>query len=156
MLLDSGMSESGRKVRVAKVAASAGGRVTWTQLRGLGVPESTVSDWLKEGYLHPRLPRVYAVGHAATSIEARLAEALLYAGPGAMLSHATAAWWLGLLDDQPKTIHVSTPRQCRSLKGIKIHQRRKLQRVWRKGLPTTTFPRPSSISPSELPFGASA
>jgi very-short-patch-repair endonuclease len=57
-----------------------------------------------------------------------------------MLSHATAAWWLGLVDDRPRTIHVSTPRQCRSLKPIKVHGRRALERIRHNGLPTTTLP----------------
>jgi predicted transcriptional regulator of viral defense system len=140
MLLEFRMPNSGNKVALATIARRQWGRVTWAQIQGLGVPRGTVSLWLKDGYLHPRLPRVYAVGHAATSVEADLAEALLYAGPGAMLSHATAAWWLGLLDDEPRLIHVSTPRQCRSLRGIRVHQRRTLERIWRKGLPVTTLP----------------
>src|SRR5882762_3215439 len=116
-------NSSSMKLRLARVAARAWGRVTWAQIQELGVDRAVVSRWLADGYLHPRLPRVYAVGHPATCTEAKLAEALLYAGPGAMLSHATAAWWLGLLEDRPRTIHVSTPRQCRSLKGIRVHQR---------------------------------
>jgi predicted transcriptional regulator of viral defense system len=111
----------------------------------MGIGPRTVSDWLDQGYLHRRLPRVYAVGHPGTSTEAQLAEALLYAGPGAMLSHATAAWWVGLLDEQPHQIHVSTPRQTRSINRIRVHQRRRgrrsgCERVWHKHLPTTTLP----------------
>jgi Protein of unknown function (DUF559) len=140
MLPDSDMPESASKVRVARVAGRQWGRVRWSQIVALGVPESTVSGWIDLGYLHPTLPRVYAVGHPGTSTEAQLAEALLYAGPGAMLSHATAAWWLGLVDDRPRTIHVSTPRQCRSLKPIKVHGRRALERIRHNGLPTTTLP----------------
>ncbi len=140
MLLDSGMSESGSKVRVGAVADRQWGRVKWEQLVDLGVPESTISDWIDQGYLHPRLPRVYAVGHISTSIEAQFSEALLYAGPGAMLSHATAAHWLGLLDERPKTIHVSTPRQRRSQPGITVHPRRTCDRVPHNGFPTTALP----------------
>ena len=99
-----------------------------------------VSRWLEQGYLHRVLPRVYAVGHPAASTEADLAGGLLYAGPGAMLSHATAAWWRGLLDDQPRQIHVSTPRQCRSQPGIIIHPRRTCKRTTHRGLPVTTVP----------------
>jgi very-short-patch-repair endonuclease len=153
MLLDSGMSESGSKVAVARVAARQWGRVGWSQLMALGVPDSTVSDWVhRTGYLHPRLPRVYAVGHAATSVEAELVEALLYAGPGAMLSHATAASWLGLLDERPHQIHVSTPRQCRSLPRIRVHRRRGCERVWHNGLPTTTLPQTVVDFSAEAPL----
>ena len=63
---------------------------------------------------------------------------MLYAGPGAMLSHATALWWHGLIDRQPWPIEVSTPRRCRSLHGVTVHGRRACERIWHKGLPVTT------------------
>jgi hypothetical protein len=81
---------SNAKVRVAALARSQAGRVRHDQLLPL-VGETTIRRWVRDGYLYPELPRVYAVGHAASSTEADLAAALLYAGPGAMLSHVTAA-----------------------------------------------------------------
>ena len=140
MLLSFSMLKSGSKVVVAGLAERAWGRVTWAQLRSLGIPEGTVSLWRDDGYLHRRLPGVYAVGHVSASIEALLAEALLYAGPGAMLSHVTAAWWLGLLDERPQVIHVSTPRQCGSIRWIRVHRRRGFHRDWERGLPVTPLP----------------
>lgn len=128
------------KVRLAHVAGRQWGRVTWAQIHALGVDRKAVTHWLRQGYLHRRLPGVYAVGHSSGETVAELAEALLYAGPGAMLSHASAAWWLGLLDEQPRMIDVSTPRQCRSQRGIKVHPRRHNHRIWHKRLPTTTLP----------------
>jgi very-short-patch-repair endonuclease len=104
------------------------------------VPETTISAWVDDGYLHPRYPRVYAVGHSAGPIEADLAAALLYAGPGAMLSHQTAAWWWELTDRRPKAIHVSTPRRCRSQPGVTVHARRRIDRDWHNGLTVTTLP----------------
>ena len=140
MLLSFSMLKSGSKVVVAGLAERAWGRVTWAQLRGLGIPEGTVSLWRDDGDLHRRLPGVYAVGHVSTSIEGLLAEALLYAGPGAMLSHVTAGWWLGLLDERPQVIHVSTPRQCGSIRWIRVHRRRECHREWARGFPVTTLP----------------
>ena len=134
------MLKEGSKVMLGRVAARQSGRVTWAQIQELGVPESTVSLWSKQGYLHLVLPGVYGVGHTAGGIEANLAAALLYAGPGAMLSHATAAWWQGILDDQPRQIHVSTPRQYRSRAGIIVHPRRACDRVSHEGFPVTTLP----------------
>jgi very-short-patch-repair endonuclease len=81
---------------------------------------------------------VYAVGHTAPSVEGDLATALLFAGPGAILSHATAAWCWGLIDKAPQAIHVSTPRRCRSRPGIRVHERRQLERAWHRRLPITT------------------
>jgi hypothetical protein len=103
----------------------------------LGIDRRVISRWVSQGYLHFVLPRVYAVGHRAPSVEADLTAAVLYAGPGAMLSHATALWWHGLLDRQPWPIEVSTPRRCRSLRGVRAHGRRSCNRVWHKRLPTT-------------------
>jgi very-short-patch-repair endonuclease len=128
------------KVRVAEIAGRQWGRVKWAQLTEIGLAKRTIALWITQGYLHRRLPGVYAVGHAATSTEADFAEALLYAGPGAMLSHATAAWWLGLADAPPRQIHLSTPRQCRSQRGIVVHRRRALERVWHERMPITTIP----------------
>jgi hypothetical protein len=90
------------------------------------------------GQLHVVLPGVYAVGHTAPSFEADLTSALLYAGPGAALSHHTAAWWLGLTGRHPHTIDVTTPRRCQPQPGIRVHDRRKRQRVWLDRLPVTT------------------
>jgi len=113
------------------------GRVSTVQFAALGVHRRVVSRWTDVGYLHPVRPRVYAVGHCAPSVEADLWEAVLYAGPGAMLSHATALWWHGLLDKQPWPLQVTTPRRCRSLRGIRVYGRRTCERILHKRLPTT-------------------
>jgi hypothetical protein len=86
------------------------------------------------------------------SIEAQFSEALLYAGPGAMLSHATAAHWLGLLDEQPKAIHITTPHQRRSQPGIKVHARRACDRTTHKGFPVTTLPQTALDISAKAPF----
>ena len=123
------------------------------QLIALGVETRETSRWVSQGYLIPRHPRVYAVGHRAPSVEADLTAAVLYAGPGAMLSHATALWWRGMIDHQPWPIEVSTPRRCQSLRGVKVHGRRDFRRVWHKNLPVTTTERAmldfAAVAPQE-------
>ena len=125
--------------RVQRLADAQAGRVAWWQLMALGIDDAMVVRWVAGGYLHPVHPRVYAVGHRAPSVRADLFAALLYAGPGAMLDHATALWWYDVIDKQPWPIQVSTPRRCRSLRGVKVHGRRVCERVWYKGLPTTSI-----------------
>ncbi len=93
------MSTRRDKTSPAELARNQFGRVSRAQLRELGIADGTISPWLAGGYLHRVLPRVYAVGHQAPAIEADLAAALLYAGPKAALSHASAAWWLGLVSE---------------------------------------------------------
>jgi hypothetical protein len=68
------------------------------------------------------------------------AAAALSSGPGAMLGHATAVWWLGLTSRRPPLIHVSTPRRCASLPGIEVHGRRELERIWHRQLPVAPLP----------------
>lgn len=134
------MPQQNAKVRLSGMAERQHGRVTWRQICELGVADRTIGEWKKQGYIHRVLPGVYAVGHRAPSLEGDLAAALLYAGPGAALSHTTAAYWLGLLDQRPRVIHVSTPRRCRSQPGLTLHGRRSQERMWHHGLPTSTLP----------------
>jgi predicted transcriptional regulator of viral defense system len=123
-----------------QVARRQHGRVSWAQLKLLGLADSTIAGWIESGYLTRVLPRVYAIGHDTANREAVLWEAVLYAGPGAMLSHATAAHHHGLIDRPPAAIGVSTPRdKIRSLQGrIEVHGKRTIVRVHHLGLPTTT------------------
>jgi hypothetical protein len=55
-----------------------------------------------------------------------------------MLSHTTAGWWLGLIDQAPKVIHVATPRRVKSLGAIRVHGRCSDERIWHRGLPAAT------------------
>ncbi len=133
------MRDISARVVVARLADRQSGRVSAAQLAALGIDRRVVFRWADGGYLHQVHPRVYAVGHRAPSVEADLTAAVLYAGPGAMLSHATALWWHGLFDHQPWPIEVSTPRRCRSLHGVTVHGRRDCRRVWHKRLPVATI-----------------
>lgn len=136
------MWKSGQEESFGRVVRRQYGRVTWAQLRTIGVPDATISRWSKSGYLTRVLPRVYAVGHTAPSREADLWAAVLYAGPGAMLSHASGAHHRGLIMYPPDEIHVSTPRvKARSLPGVvRVHTERELGRTTHLGIPTTTVP----------------
>ncbi len=134
------MAYQSGKDPVRQLAGRQFGRIAWRQLREIGVAKTMISDWVKQAYLHPTLPGVYAVGHSAPSVEADLAAAVLYAGPGAMLSHATAAWWYGLIERPTPGIHVSTPRKCQSRGKVTVHQRRACERTKHRGLPVTAVP----------------
>ena len=143
-------SDKNAKVRVGEVAGRQFGRIAAWQMAALGISRQTVVRWIDCGYLHRVLPRVYAVGHDAPSVEGDLAAALLHAGPGAALSHSTAAWWWGLIDKPPSKTHVTTPRRCRSRQGVKVHDRRGCERIRHRGLPVTT------VAQTLLDFAAGA
>jgi hypothetical protein len=124
---------------VVRVVERQHGRITWAQLLALGASRSTLNGWTASGYLTRVLPKVYAVGHTAPSREADLWAAVLYAGPGAMLSHASAAHHRGLIMYAPDAIHVSTPRRkIKSAPGVRVHANRQLDRGVHLGIPTTT------------------
>ena len=67
--------------------------------------------------------------------------AILHAGAGAVLSHATAAWWWGLINDPPAVIHVSTTSRARSTKGVLVHHPRHLDATRHRRFPITTVAR---------------
>lgn len=130
------------KERVGALAGKQAGRVTRAQLLQLGLTDDMVDGWFKAGYLTRVLPKVYAVGHTAPSRAGDLWAAVLYAGPGAMLSHATAAHHRGLINHPPRVIEVSTPRDIRSTEhSLRVYGSRDLERVVHDRIPCTTSAR---------------
>jgi hypothetical protein len=85
---------------------------------------------------------VYALGVAAPSALADLWTAVLYAGPGALLSHDTAAHLRGYISFAPRRVHVSTARNVQGQPGMEVHaNRRRLPRhLLAVGLPVTDRP----------------
>jgi very-short-patch-repair endonuclease len=127
--------------RARALAARQHGVISWAQLAAAGVAASTSKDWIKRGTLVRLVPRVYALGDHVLTVERELFKAVLFAGPGAMLSHTTAAWRYGLLDHRPRNlVQVSTPRHIASVRGIRVFGRRDLTRELHLGLPVTTIP----------------
>jgi very-short-patch-repair endonuclease len=126
---------------VLELADRQFGVVARWQLEECGLTGATVSRWVAAGRLQRIYPRVYAVGHRALTIEGKLLAAILYAGPGAALSHESAAHWWRLLSHLPGSIHVCTPKRRRSLPAVRTHRSRGFERVLHRGLPVTTVPR---------------
>jgi very-short-patch-repair endonuclease len=76
---------------IAAFARVQHGLVTLIQLLEAGLTESAISKRVARGALHRVHRTVYSVGHAALSREAKMLAAVLAAGPGALLSHLSAA-----------------------------------------------------------------
>jgi very-short-patch-repair endonuclease len=133
------MSTHRARERIARIASRQHGRVSFAQLRWVEASSADIQRWLGQGYLTKVLPKVYAVGHTAPDRYADLWAAVLYAGPNAAISHATAAHLRGLIDFAPTSIEVSTPREkVRSLPGrIHVYARRDREREKFDGVPTT-------------------
>ena len=107
------------------IAALAGGQhgvVALRQLQALGISPRAVRDRVAAGRLHRIHRGVYAVGHSVLSLRAIWMAAVLACGPGAVLSHRSAAALRGLRQDNRAWIDVTTPRHGRHLNGIIRHR----------------------------------
>jgi very-short-patch-repair endonuclease len=126
---------------LAVVATSQSGVVSRAQLESLGVSDSAISRWVASGRLHRLHPGVYAVGHAALSLDARLWAAMLYAGPDAAFSHTTAGWLWRILDAEPARIHMTVIGRRRSRPDVAIHRARWVPILDCRGFPATSVAR---------------
>ncbi len=136
--LSSGPRNSVATVRVGDVAAAQWGVISWAQMRDCGLSGPSISRAVRAGRLHRLHPRVYAVGHDNICLEGRLVAALLYAGPGAALSHGTAAWLWRLTEREPALIDVSKPLRRAARPGLRLHTRSAWEACRHRLFPVTT------------------
>jgi predicted transcriptional regulator of viral defense system len=139
--LSPSQEERGRTVRLEALARRQHGVVSWAQLRELGFGRNAISNAVRAARLVRVHPRVYAVGHGRLDMRGRLIAALLYAGPGAALSHTTAGWFWRLVSASPTVIHVSAPGRVRSLPTVVVHHPRRFHVVVHDGLRVTAVGR---------------
>jgi very-short-patch-repair endonuclease len=94
---------------IAALAARQHGVVGRGQLERLGLSGSAISRQLAAGRLHRVHRGVFAVGHPCLSLHGHWMAAVLAAGPGAALSHASAAALWELRPSAASRIDVSVP-----------------------------------------------
>lgn len=126
------------------MAARQHGVVTIAQMVTLGFDDNAIRYRLRVGRLHCVRRGVYAVGHSGVSWEGRNLAAVLSIGPGAALSHLSAAALWGLLADRGPPIDVTVDRRVASPPGIRVHAVRRLdggERTREAGIPVTTVAR---------------
>jgi predicted transcriptional regulator of viral defense system len=111
---------------LAAVAGRQWGVVSVRQLRALGVGRSATTRRVQSGHLHRLYPGVYAVGHASLRPEGARLAAVLACGPGAVLSHRTAAAHWGLLRTDQTRIDVTAPRGRHGAPGTRPPRSRRL------------------------------
>src|SRR5919198_5537540 len=85
------------------------GVITRAQLLALGYSRRAIEHRIAKGRLHRLWRGVYAVGRPEITEHGRWMAAVLASGPGAALSHASAAALWELLPFTAKTIEVSVP-----------------------------------------------
>lgn len=87
---------------------------------------------------------VYAVGHARLTRHGEWLAAVLAAGPGAVLSHRSAAAAHGLREERGRRIDVATPALKKTTNWVEVHARQALDPAdvaTRDGIPVTTIAR---------------
>ena len=82
------------------------------QLQQFSITRSAVTANVRAGRWQQVTDRVYATFTGTLTAEARIAAALCYAGPGAIVSHATAAELWGMLPATPGPVHVTVRYGC--------------------------------------------
>jgi predicted transcriptional regulator of viral defense system len=106
---------------VAPIAQSQSGAISRRQLLDAGVESQTIFRRLTSGRWQQLYRGVYAVFTGPPPRETWLWAALLRAGPGAVLSHLTAAELHGLIDYPGESVFVTVPSTRRiTMRGIVV------------------------------------
>jgi len=114
-------------VKIAALAERQHGVVALAQLRGLSLSASGVRSRVARGYLHRVHRGVYAVGRPGLTANGRRMAAVLAYGPGAVLSHRSAAGVWALRPDNRSNVEITLPRSgARGRPGIDVHVSRTL------------------------------
>lgn len=106
---------------LAGLAERQHGVVAREQLLALGLGPGAIEHRLRRGRLHRVHRGVYALGHRVLSRKARLMAAVLAAGPGALLSHRSAAEAWGLLASGRRRPEVIARTGRRAGPGVEVH-----------------------------------
>jgi very-short-patch-repair endonuclease len=110
---------------VLEDARRQAGVITYQQALRSGLSADNIQSLLEHG-VWQRLHRgIYATFSGPVSRPAMIWAALLAAGPGAVLSHESAAEAAGLLDEPARRIHVTipAPRHVKApIEGVVIHR----------------------------------
>lgn len=106
------------------IAAEQHGIIARPQLLALGLSGSQARRFVANRQWRTVLPGVYTTQIGLVSDQAMGWAALLYAGEGAALSHATALWLDGVLDGPPDRVQLTVPerRRVAPQDGLRIHR----------------------------------
>jgi very-short-patch-repair endonuclease len=109
---------------VAHLAERQHGVVASRQLAAIGISRNAISARAHAGRLHRVHRGVYAVGHPVLTVDGRRMAAVLAAGPGAVLSHASAAALWEIRPSAAARIDVSvrTPGGRAKRPGLRVHR----------------------------------
>jgi very-short-patch-repair endonuclease len=131
---------------IAAIARRQYGVVARRQLAAIGIGTEGIAARIGSGRLHRLHRGVYAVGHVSLRAEAYWIAAVLAAGPGAVLSHASAAALWALRPSASALVDVTVPTRSgrRRRPKLRIHRTGRLapDEVTRhSGIPVTSVAR---------------
>jgi predicted transcriptional regulator of viral defense system len=111
--------------RALALAATQYGLLTAKQCREAGVSRNTVQRLVRQGAWTPEAPGVYRLADAPRTWRGRALSAALVCGPGAVVSHRSAAHLWGLAGFWPTdliSVTVARHRRPRPRPGIEVHE----------------------------------
>ncbi|MDW5597951.1 DUF559 domain-containing protein [Conexibacter stalactiti] len=129
---------------IARLADRQHGVVARRQLDGLGITPSMLAVRLDARRLIRLHRGVYAVGHRHLTRQGEWLAGVFAAGPGAVLSHYSAAAMHGLRAERGRRVFVTTTELRKTTNWLEIHPRRSLapeDLTTRHRIPVTTVSR---------------
>lgn len=134
-----------RDGEIALICHRQHGLITLAQLEANGLTPQTIHERVSAGRLHRIHQRVYSLTPGVMTERAKFMAAVLACGPDAVLSHRSAAYLWGLIDEFTEPIDVTAPsRRGRSPAGVAAHRDGSLQPIDRTilhGVPCTSLAR---------------
>lgn len=107
---------------IATLATAQHGVVARFQLRAMRISDRAITGRLRAKRLHPIHRGVFAVGHTRLSRLGRWMAAVLACGPGAVLSHASAAALWQIKDSNKGKTDVTVRPGAKRRRGIDVHR----------------------------------
>lgn len=137
--------QRGVDLEVGRIAVAQNGVVTLEQLEDIGLSRSAILQREETGRLHRLHQRVYSLTPRVMTERGKFMAAVLACGPGAVLSHRSAAYLWGVVDTWEEPIDVTAPnRRGRSPEGVAAHRDGSLQPIDKTtlhGVPCTSVAR---------------
>lgn len=107
---------------VARLAARQHGVVSIAQMRHIGLSDGRIESWARHGRIHRVFRGVYLLAGRHLDERGRIQAAVLACGRGAVVSHRSAAFLLGIGERSPRVVDLIPPNQRgRQIDGIRAH-----------------------------------
>jgi hypothetical protein len=119
------------------------GVATTRQLMARGITRGRIRAQLAAGRWQRTCPRVVIAHGGPVSYMCRVWSAALWAGSGALVSHQTAGFLLGVVEREPSEVHIAIPesRRLAAPPGVVLHRTSRLEPELRRRPPQTTIER---------------